>query len=438
VFSKLTTIKTFGPKTSSDWKKVQTDSRLIEKGQVFVALKGENFDGFNYIESVLEKGVSTIVCEQGTDREQKLSVWAQKYSANFFVVSDTVIALQELASAWRDRLAELGRPVIGVSGSNGKTTTKEMLAYLLKQAGLNPCATKKNNNNHIGVPLTLLEAGEEHGVVIVELGSNHPGEMKVICDIARPDAGIVTNIGDTHLEFFGDRQGVLKEEGELFYNISGRGKGPIIMPANDSLLAGLKGKHGALFVREGFTENANLFEPYNQLNLNMALTLSLALFPRLASDLLSAAKSFRMPKLNRGELLELGNQFIYLDAYNANPSSMQVAIEAFLSLCKKRGIADSQLALVVGDMNELGATTESGHAQIAGLIKAKKLPHVFYVGRYHQHYLKTHPEAAGFNSREEFKEKAWPAIRSDFRAVFLKASRSVELEKLLTEAERGA
>ena len=227
-----------------------TDSRTYTPGQIFVALRGDKFDGFKFVPTLLKKTADIFVVNK-ENAEDALGLYNENKDLAFIIVSDTLFFLQELARlhALEWRKSNTQRKVIAISGSNGKTTHKEMLFHYLN--GVRPgkiIKTEKNNNNHLGVPITLFQITNETEFAIVELGSNHPGEIKTLCDIALPDAGLVTNIGSTHLEFFGTEEKVFLEEGYLYWSIKDRtsGEGLFLQNTDDKFLRTLPKTNGTI------------------------------------------------------------------------------------------------------------------------------------------------------------------------------------------------
>lgn len=356
-----------------DYPSISTDSRRVSSGCLFFALSGERFDGNQFALSAIEQGAAYAVVdsEELPDHPQLLRV------------EDSLLALQELAALHR---AKLSKPVIAITGTNGKTTTKELTAQVLGTS-YNILYTEGNLNNHIGVPLTLLRLKEEHDFAIIEMGASKPGDIDELCQIAQPNYGIITNIGEAHLEGFQSIIGVERTKGELYAWLREH-DGKIVRKENDERLARL-GKgipavtygQGADAVVQGrLTEDRGVFlsfdwsapaisiAPQHQssqlvgaYNIDNALAaISLGLFFGVEPHKIVEAIASYSPNNSRSQFIETskGNHVI-ADAYNANPSSMSIATKNFLSLQSGRS-----KVLILGDMNELGASSEEAHIKL--------------------------------------------------------------------------
>lgn len=435
--------------------KINTDSRSFVAGETFVALVGETFDAFNYLEGVLNADAKVVVINSTKEREGLLPMLAAFYPKTLFItVSDTLLFLQELArlhiEAWRKADGE--RKIIGVTGSNGKTTHKEMIYFLLNSIMPGKVlATKGNLNNHIGVPLTIFRLNKKHKVAIVEMGMNHSGEIKVLCDIARPEHGMITNIGAAHIEFLKSMENIFKEKGTLYDSVvkNGKGKGVFVVNADDAYLNKLKKtkglttygeKHGDVRInieggqiafniekRNVWITNENIFEHHNLKNLAGTTIFAMKLFPKKIKELSLAASSYVQPSMNRSQW----NGNIFLDAYNANPSSMRVSLDSFVTIMKNKSISLDDCYFVLGDMNELGSHAAEMHKDIAKHVKELGIKNVTFIGRYREFYLQGYPDPTShYLSKEEFAIE-WKEIRRKYRYVFVKASRSLQLETLM-------
>lgn len=430
------------------------DSRKIEEGQSFFALKGENFDGRTFIPQVLKKRCSLVICE---DSPEILSYAKNHPETAFIICKDTTTYLQELSHLhmlnWKRANPE--RIVIGITGSNGKTTTKEMLSHFLSAAFPGKIIfTQGNLNNHIGVPFTLLSAQKEHQILIVEMGINHPGEIKVLCDLAKPDAGIITSIGPAHLEFFGTVDNIFLEKKHLFDSVveNTQGMGHFVINKDDPFLSRIKASKGLktfgesvgdfkitisnqmvaidLITEKVTLQNENLIGAHNFRNLVASFLLAFSLYPKEKEKFIVAAKSFK-PTNNRSSWIEKGNKKFFLDAYNANPGSMKASIEGFVQYLKKSGIPISECFFILGDMNELGENAPGLHQEIGQILKNLQVLNVAFIGRYGEHYSRGFGEGKNiFESKKSF-EKDWNFISKKFKYFFIKASRSLQLESLL-------
>ena len=379
---------------------VCTDTRDIKPGSIFFALKGENFNGNKFAEQALIDGCSLAVIDEveympaGEDVEK---------SDRYFLVDNVLIALQQLASYHRKYLAI---QIIGITGSNGKTTSKELINAVLSQK-YKVLATKGNLNNHIGVPLTLLSMTKEHEIAIVEMGANHQGEIEMLCKIAEPDFGVITNIGKAHLEGFGGIEGVKKGKSELYRFIQEK-KGKLFVHGDDPVLLELAGscekvtygttklfdmigamnqtresefisfqwanKYNASSLKKSETVTTQLVGIYNYYNLLYAACVGN--YFKVDDALINKALREYTPSNNRSQLYKTLNNTLILDYYNANPSSMSLAIENFSELNHPNKV------IIVGDMLELGAESKVEHSLIVDLIQQKKIENTFLVGPY--------------------------------------------------------
>jgi len=345
---------------------ISTDSRKALAGSLFFALKGENFNANMYAAQALENGAAYAVIDDPAyfTGEQTL------------LVEDVLQALQQLASDYR---AQIRIPVIGITGTNGKTTTKELMATALS-ARFHTHATVGNLNNHIGVPITILNIKPETEIAVIEMGANHIGEIAALCQIARPTHGLITNIGKAHLEGFGSAEGVIKAKSELYDYLRNHG-GRVFVNADNALLMSLtEGMERILYGSSseadlhGFvsgkgpmlevvldTENdlhvkTRLAGNYNFENLMAAMCIA----GHFRVDLGEAVKAVENyePRMNRSQIIENGRNTIIMDAYNANPSSMRVALANFAT------VESAQKVLILGDMFELGNEAPAEHTAV--------------------------------------------------------------------------
>jgi UDP-N-acetylmuramoyl-tripeptide--D-alanyl-D-alanine ligase len=362
--------------------------------------------------------------------------------------TDSIKFLQQITNILSNRFQENGGKLIAISGSNGKTTTKEMLFHLLHSIEPQTICTQKNNNNHIGVPLTLLQINKNTKYAIIELGSNHPGEIKTLCEIVNPAIGLTTNIGDTHLEFFNNRENVFIEEGYLYCSILNCEKKNKIFFKNtdDELLEtlsynsfvhefGCTAKESNFIIEKEYSivhnngheykiTNKYITGKHNFHNLCLAFIVAKSLDSTRAKEFVSLCESFK-PTTNRSEWLEVGKSKIFLDAYNANPSSMIAAIEGFL------GVATPSSCLIIGDMNELGVNEISFHQQTAKFISLQKAKKVIFVGRFAQAASEFCAGSEHFDSAQHLKEYFSKSILNTYKYIFIKGSRSLQLESIL-------
>ncbi|RLA64221.1 MAG: hypothetical protein DRQ89_04495 [Epsilonproteobacteria bacterium] len=416
------------------------DSRSHEKGQGFIALKGDKFDATDFLAEILSRGCPLVVVNKIS---KKL---VETYPQTVFIeVSDTIKYLQELAHLHLMDWKKEDKIVIGITGSNGKTTTKEMLYHLLHTAY--PGAIHKttgNFNNHLGVPFTLLGLNENHQVAIVEMGTNHPGEIKFLCELACPDNGIITNIGPAHLEFFKSVENIFAEKRELLDFV--KGKGTFVINIDDPYLDSVRPftglvtfgeKNGDIWQQNQVNlkgnvilKNEHLMGRHNFENLAAAYLLSYSLFPSKKEVFISAASSFT-PGNNRSLWIEKGEKKFFLDAYNANPDSMKASLNAFIKFTKTYNIPQEECLFILGDMNELGEESETFHHNIGSLLKELSVKNVAFLGRFSENYGKGYKNPAKIYLNKPNFEKDWPLLLKSFKYFFLKGSRSLQLESLL-------
>ncbi|MBR4268364.1 MAG: UDP-N-acetylmuramoyl-tripeptide--D-alanyl-D-alanine ligase [Prevotella sp.] len=363
---------------------ITTDSRDCPKGSIFFALKGETFDGNKYAASALEKGCSYAVvdkAEYATDNR-------------FILVPDVLTALQQLANEHR---RALGTRIIGVTGTNGKTTTKELIAAVLSKK-YNVLYTQGNFNNHIGVPKTLLRLTKEHEIAVVEMGANHPGEIKTLVNIVEPDYGIITNVGKAHLEGFGSFEGVIKTKGELYDFLRQKGGSKVFIDADNEHLAGIahdlelikygvKSDAGTLAVKgeviacdpflrfrwNGGEVNTHLIGAYNIYNMLAAATIGMHFGVTPAQ--INEALTEYVPSNNRSQLTVTENNKLVVDTYNANPTSMMAALENFTLMAMPSKMA------ILGSMGELGAVSHDEHQRIVNYLTQHGYNDVWLVGK---------------------------------------------------------
>ncbi|MFO7978838.1 MAG: UDP-N-acetylmuramoyl-tripeptide--D-alanyl-D-alanine ligase [Bacteroidales bacterium] len=420
---------------------ISTDSRTPEPGSLFFALKGENFDGNKFAPAALQNGCRLAVVDDP----------AYAGRENYLVVEDVLSTLQQLGSYHR---MQLNFPVIGITGSNGKTTTKELLHRVLSRM-YRTSATKGNLNNHIGVPLTLLSFKPSLEMAIVEMGANHVGEIAALSHLAKPDYGIITNIGKAHLEGFGSLENIAKAKGELYDHVRHH-KGTLFVNHNQAVLAamaeGVDSVHygysddlhctgivqqSSPFVEMHFHTNkdfgqatagmqgnirSQLTGAYNAENILAAITIGL--YFGVPVDDIEAAVADYQPTNNRSQMLQTPHNSIIMDAYNANPTSMAAAIENF-SL-----FTDLPKVAILGDMLEMGADACKEHEAIARLAFEQGFKQVIFVGPQFREVANVNPQGRHFADVDEaatwLKENPLKGNR-----VLIKGSRGIQLEKLV-------
>ena len=404
---------------------VCTDTRKITTNCLFFALSGPNFDGNTFASAALESGASYAVI----DKPEYLIDQRTLY------VPDVLTALQELAAHHR---VQLNIPIISLTGSNGKTTTKELIAAVLAQK-YEVTATVGNLNNHIGVPLTLLSMNQKTEIGVVEMGANHQGEIKALCDIAQPNYGYITNFGKAHLEGFGGVEGVIKGKSELYQSLTSRAEHIFYRvqdPIQQEKLAHyahktpidaeefpeieLSRKEPTLVISwSGLSIKTQLFGDYNFINLCAAIRIG-TYFGVPIKQIAEALTTYT-PNNNRSQTLKRADYTLVLDAYNANPSSMTAALQhlAQIDVPKK--------TVVLGDMFELGDTATQEHEQIATLATSLGFDQVFLVGH---HFAATASTAHTFTDIESLKS-ALSQVDLSGQWVLIKGSRGMALERVL-------
>jgi len=428
-------------KLYQQYPSVQTDTRKLKAGDIFFALKGPNFNGNLFAEQAIENGAAHVIID-----EKEFEI-----PGKTFLVADVLTALQELALHHRKHFDTLpaGRqvPFIAITGSNGKTTTKELIHAVLSSA-FKTYTTEGNLNNHIGVPLTILKIKNDAQVAVIEMGANHLGEIASYCKIALPTHGLITNCGKAHLEGFGGIEGVRKGKGELFDHLRTLTHGfAFVMWDYDYLREMSKGISGIIkygteendhvigkvFRNDPFLEveitqglddkiiSTQLVGEYNLPNVLAAVTVG-KFFEVPEKKIRSSIENYT-PSNSRSQLIEKGSNKIILDAYNANPSSMKLAIENFA------GKKEENKILMLGAMAELGKESLKEHEEIIDLIKKYLWKEVALVGG---DFLKlSHPFLSFENS---LKAKEWFKQQHFQNSYMLvKGSRSIQMEKVLED-----
>lgn len=412
-----------------------TDTRKIAPGAVFFALKGDNFNGNRFAAQALASGCAyAVVDEPGAGNGEK-----------FILVKDVLAALQQLANYHRK---QFNIPVIAITGSNGKTTTKELVHAVLSKK-FNLQYTRGNLNNHIGVPLTLLSLKAEHEMAVVEMGANHVGEIDALCRIAEPGYGVITNIGKAHLEGFGGIEGVKKGKSELYRflkEVNGtvfvHGDDDVLMElcaANNKVTYGTKklydivGKYSEsnLFVelawRTRYTASDLKDAPYVRSNIvgvynyyNALCAACIGNFFKVEDNLIQEAIEGYVPTNNRSQLQKTSSNVLILDYYNANPSSMSLAIENFSHMQFQNKM------LVLGDMLELGDEAFKEHALILQLLRERQLEDYILVGPIFYALQKEKAFPDSVSAAEYMKANA-----SKNKTILVKGSRGIALEKVV-------
>ncbi len=408
---------------------VCTDTRKIQKGNMFFALKGPNFNANALAEEALAKGASCAVIDDP----------AYDTGSKTLLVEDGLRALQDLATAYRKTLTI---PVIGLTGSNGKTTTKELIFSVLSQH-YHCFATSGNLNNHIGVPLSILSILPAHEIAVIEMGANKQGDIKELVDIAQPTHSLITNIGKAHLEGFGGELGVIKGKGELFDYVSAHG-GIVFLPKEKNIVHQMSEERQ---ITEVLLANAamptNLLEAkpyirfscadetivqshlpgiYNFENIQMAIAVGKHF--GLSDAQCKEGIATYQPTNHRSQYIKIGSNQVLMDAYNANPSSMQAAISHFAETDNEPKI------LILGDMYELGDLSKAEHEALGKLIASFSFEKVLLIGEHMQHALTHLPKA--FYFPDKFGLHNWlqdHPIKSSY--LLVKGSRGIQLESVL-------
>ena len=376
---------------------VTTDSRKVTPGSIFVALKGEHFDGNAFVEQ------------------------ARKDGAEYIISGENALAeLQDLARAWR---RELGLPILGITGTNGKTTTKELCAAVLSTK-YNLYYTQGNLNNQLGVPLTLLSITRAHEMAIVEMGASHPGDIKELVEIAEPDYGLITNVGKAHLQGFGSFEGVKRTKAELYDFLLAHG-GLIFRNADNPHLEEMEKKsleslktlrslETVLYHTGVMPEGTHLVGGYNAENVSAAICVG-EYFGVPHEVALAAIRAY-VPSNNRSQLMQTDKNTVVIDAYNANPTSMTAAIEAFKGDC-----------YILGAMRELGEYSHLEHQNIVNMLLERKADKVLLVGAEYKETTAPYPV---FDDVEALCRHLEQEPLSGYR-ILLKGSRSNQLEKVI-------
>jgi len=408
---------------------INTDSRKKITNSVFFALKGENFDGNTYALQALKDGASYAVIDN--------KLYFDSSNDKLILVKNSLETLQELAKYHRE---QINIPIIGLTGSNGKTTTKELInAVLIEQ--FHVLATKGNFNNHIGVPLTLLNINSTHKIAIIEMGANHPKEIKFLCNIAQPTHGYITNFGKAHLEGFGSLEGVIKTKRELYdfidaHNgikfINGTDKKQLEITENDKntiVFCDRKNCQYTIkliasnpFVQvnfEGLTITSQLIGQYN-FN-NIAAAIAIGSYFKVPKELIKKGIENYTATNNRSQIIKKGSNKIILDAYNANPTSTLAAIENFAQL------SDSTKLVILGDMFELGKTAQEEHQYISNQLVKLGLTNVLLVGKNYANIQTPYLQFETFDLLKAYLLANKPQNTS----ILIKGSRGMQLERVL-------
>ena len=410
-----------------EFPQVCTDTRKISPNCIFFALKGDNFNGNKYAAQALEKGASYAIVDEdefaGSD--------------NTILVKNVLTTLQNLSQFHRNYCKA---KVIGLTGSNGKTTTKELITAVLSKK-YKTIATKGNLNNHIGVPLTLLSITPDTEMAIVEMGANHLNEIEFLCKLAEPDFGYITNFGKAHLEGFGSEEGVIKGKSELYDFLTSHNKS-VFFNADDLIQ---KEKLSTVIKKFGYSQNDNEFfnikligaDPFVKIAVgdihittqlvgsynftNCCAAILIGKYFNVEMDEIKKGIENYIPQNNRSQIIDKNGHHIILDAYNANPTSMKAALENFQQLK-----ADYKVAFL-GDMFELGKTAEKEHQEICNIAANMYFDQVFLIG---ENFFKTKSDCSKFKSFDHLKETLNNKTLKN-ATILIKGSRGMALERIL-------
>lgn len=411
---------------------VTTDTRNITEGSLFFALKGDKFNANTFAAEALEKGAAYSVVD-----EEEFAV-----NDRIVLVENVLETLQQLANYHR---RQFDIPIIGLTGSNGKTTNKELLTRVLSKK-YKVHATKGNLNNHIGVPLTLLSMANDTQIAVVEMGANHQKEIELLCGIAEPTHGFVTNLGKAHLEGFGGEEGIRKGKGELFDFLKKSGGIVFVNKTDEKVVSLVKERQILPVVYYGHDENAlelfsespiiEFFAPESKQRYtthiggkynfdNMQTAFNIGLYFNISEAAACQAIADYNPDNNRSQTVKVGSNSFLMDAYNANPSSMEASVKSFGNLKTEK-----QKVVVLGDMFELGDYAAKEHAALGKLVSKQNFDYVVLFGENMQYALQHLPKAYYFT--DKFSMHNWLMDMKFENTYFLvKGSRSVGLESVL-------
>ena len=405
---------------------ITTDSRECPEGSIFFALKGETFNGNQYAQAALDKGCAYAVIDEPQ--------YAAEGDSRFFVVPDVLTALQQLANEHR---RALNTPIIGITGTNGKTTTKELIATVLAKK-YNVLYTQGNFNNHIGVPKTLLRLNKEHDIAVIEMGANHPGEIKTLVNIVEPDYGLITNVGKAHLEGFGSFEGVIKTKGELYDFLRQKADSKVFIDTDNEHLMGIseglnlipyvKGEVIACdpylcFKWQGGEVSTHLIGAYNIKNMLAAATVGLHF--GVTQEQINEALEGYVPSNNRSQLTTTEHNHLIVDAYNANPTSMMAALQNFCLI----NTNEPKMA-ILGSMGELGEVSAAEHQKVVDFLREQGMTDVWLIGK---EFGNTKCDYRKYSDADAVKE-ALTAEMPTGKLILIKGShstRTYELPELL-------
>lgn len=419
-----------------DCQTVTTDSRHCPTGSLFIALKGESFNGNRFAAQALKDGCSYAVVDEAS--------YVAEGDQRYILVDDCLQTLQLLGNYHR---RQLGTPIIGITGTNGKTTTKELIFAVLSRSYQVLC-TQGNLNNHIGVPTTLLQLKPEHNLAVIEMGANHVGEIKILADIAEPDYGIITNVGKAHLEGFGSFEGVIKAKGELYDFLRAKESStvfihhdnPYLMKMAHDLNLVYYGSENNLYVNGRITGNSpyltfewkigeegvyhqvqtQLIGEYNFPNALAAIAIG-SFFKVEASEITKALTDYT-PQNNRSQLKKTESNTLIIDAYNANPTSMMAALINF------RNMDTPHKMLILGDMRELGEDSLTEHRKIIEYINEGGFEQVWLVG---DQFAAIGHKYRLFKNAQELIHELQSAGKPEGKMILIKGSNGIKLSSIV-------
>lgn len=398
---------------------VSTDTRNLKAGCVFFALKGEHFNGNTFAHQALLQGAEYVVVDEQVDVPADLQTRVVE-------VDNCLLALQDLARQWRRQWA---KPILAITGTNGKTTTKELTAAVLSTK-YHIHYTQGNLNNQVGVPLTLLQLNDSHEMAIVEMGASHPSDIRELVEIAEPDMGLITNVGKAHLLGFGSFEGVKQTKAELYDYLSLRAeqglKTVVFRNLDNPHLADMARQHLSDKVltigyhNTPMLSHTHLEGNYNAENIEAALTIGQ--YMGIDTDIAKEAVRAYIPKNNRSEVMLTRHNRLIIDAYNANPTSMNAAISSFLTTYH-----NDPCLFILGDMLELGEYSKLEHQNIVNMLAEQKQQHVMLVGNC---FKQTNPPYPVFDTVEQLRDFVLSNPIEGY-TILLKGSRGVRLEKII-------
>jgi UDP-N-acetylmuramoyl-tripeptide--D-alanyl-D-alanine ligase len=423
---------------------ISVDSREVDQNSILVAIKGARFNPMEHLAEIAAKRCEFVIFEESDDMRALADDFKDRI--NFIMVKNIETAIGTLGELVAAQFKIRAGVFMAISGSNGKTTTRDMINHLaVNHLGAEKVVcTRNNDNNHLGVPFTLFQITEKTEFAIIELGSNAPGEIEFLCKMIKPQYGVTTNIGDTHLEFFETRENVFNEEAVLFNYISNT----FFINNDDEFLKTLKlsdqsfsygesnsdctleYKQNYMMVNKVELRNEFITGKHNFINLSLAYLICRKILKIKRDDAIKYSSEFK-PKGNRSEWIEAGDRKVFLDAYNANPSSMKTALTGFFEHITPVGAKPPEACVVIGDMNELGDATSKLHEELGIYLKDLNPSSVIFVGRFAPDYAK------GYGSKHKKFETALEvkdyldSSKNSFKYLFIKGSRSLQLERIL-------